>query len=250
MVYDGLWDVHNDYHMGNTGEVVAQKNNITREEIDAFSVESHKRAAKAQEEGKFKWEMDPVEIKLKKKTITLDQDEGVRADSTLEALARLRPVFQKEGIVTAGNASQLSDGAAAVVVCTADKAKELGAAPIARIVDYTTTGMAPEDVMSAPIPGIKRIMERNNLSMADVDAFEHNEAFASASVAVMKNCEIPHEKLNIHGGAVALGHPIGASGARVLVTMMGILKDRGGKKGVCSLCLGGGNAVTMLIEML
>jgi len=250
MVYDGLWEVYNDFHMGITGERIAEHYGLTREEVDAFAVRSHKLAAAARENGKFAEEIVPLEIPQRRgDPVIFERDEGIRADSTVEKLARLRPVFKKDGLVTAGNASQISDGASAVVVTSRQKAQELGIPILAKIVDYHTSGCAPEDVMEAPVPTMKEIMERNQFTIGDLDLIEHNEAFASASLAIQREFDIPEEKFNVHGGGVALGHPIGASGARVLTTLIYAMKDRGASRGLATLCLGGGNAVAMIIEM-
>ncbi|MBU7014430.1 MAG: acetyl-CoA C-acetyltransferase [Theionarchaea archaeon] len=248
MVHDGLWDIYNDFHMGITGEIIAEKFGITREDADKLSAESHQKSIKAQEEGKFKDEIVPVTYETKKGTVTVDTDEGPRKDSSLEALARLRPVFKTDGVVTAGNASQISDGASAVVVMSEEKAKELGLDPLARIVDSCAAGLVPELVMEAPIPCIRKLFQKTGTSMKDIDLFEHNEAFATASCAVIKELQVPHDIFNVHGGAVALGHPIGCSGTRILVTLMYAMKDRGARRGIATLCLGGGNAVGMMIE--
>ncbi|UCE38131.1 MAG: acetyl-CoA C-acetyltransferase [Thermoplasmata archaeon] len=250
MVYDGLWDVYNDFHMGNTGEIIAEKFNVTREQADELALASHQKAAEAIKEGKFKDEIVPVEVPQRKgEPIIFDTDEGVRGDSSLEKLAKLKPVFKKDGLVTAGNASQISDGGAACVVASREKAQELGCKPMARIIDYHTGGLAPELVMEAPIPTCRTLMEKTGFGIDDIDLFEHNEAFASASVAVKKELGIPDEKFNVHGGAVALGHPIGCSGTRVLITLLYALKQRDLKRGLATLCLGGGNAVAMIVEM-
>lgn len=250
MVHDGLWDIYNDFHMGITGERVAEHYGLTREEIDEFALWSHQKASTAIKNGKFKAEIVPVEVPQKKgEPIIFDTDEGVRPDTSLEKLAKLKPVFKPDGVITAGNASQISDGASAVVVMSAEKAEELGIRPIARIVGYHTSGVAPEDVMEAPIPTIKGLLEKTGLSTDDIDLWEHNEAFSSASIAVMREFNIPRDKFNVHGGAVALGHPIGASGARCLTTLLYAMKDRGAKRGLVTLCLGGGNAVAMIVEM-
>ena len=250
MIYDGLWDVYNDFHMGNTGEIIAEKYNVTREDADKFALRSHQKAMEAIKTGEFKEEIVPVEIPQRKgEPILFDTDEGVREDTTLEKLAKLKPVFRKDGLVTAGNASQISDGGAAVVVASREKAEELGCKPMAKIVDYNTGGVKPELVMEAPIPTVRALMKKTGFSMDDIELFEHNEAFASASVAVSKELGIPLEKFNVHGGAVAMGHPIGCSGARVLVTLLYALKHRRLKRGLATLCLGGGNAVAMIVEM-
>jgi acetyl-CoA C-acetyltransferase len=248
LVYDGLWDVYNDFHMGITGEIVAERNDVTREDADALALESHQKAVKAQEDGKFKEEIIPVPVEARKKSFTAESDEGPRKDTSLEVLSKLRPVFKKDGIVTAGNASQISDGASAVVVMSDKKAEELGLEPLANIVDYCAAGVKPELVMEAPIPCVRKLFSRTGKTIDDIDLFEHNEAFASASCAVKKELEVPEDIFNVHGGAVALGHPIGCSGTRVLVTLLYAMKDRDAHRGVATLCLGGGNAVSMMIE--
>jgi acetyl-CoA C-acetyltransferase len=250
MVYDGLWDVYNDFHMGMTGEIVAEKYNVTREDTDKLALSSHQKAVEAIKGGKFKEEIIQIEIPQKKgEPIIFDTDEGVREDTSLEKLAKLRPVFKKDGLVTAGNASQISDGAAAVVVASREKAEKLGCKSFAKIVDYNTGGVAPEYVMEAPIPTCRALFEKTGMGIDDMDLFEHNEAFASASVAVKRELAVPDEKFNVHGGAVALGHPIGCSGTRVLITLLYALKQEGKKRGLATLCLGGGNAVAMIVEM-
>jgi acetyl-CoA C-acetyltransferase len=249
MVRDGLWDVYNDYHMGNTGEIVAEKHKITREDCDKFALGSHLKAAKAIEKGWFKDEIVPIEIKQKKgDTIIYSKDEGVRADTTLEKLAKLPPFFKKDGVVTAGNASQISDGASAVIVMSKEKAKNLGIEPLATIKGYNTSGVEPSYVMGAPIPGVKTLLKTMKLSIDDIDLVEHNEAFSSASIALKKEIGIPDDIFNIHGGAVALGHPIGSSGTRILITLMYAMKHLNKSRGLVTICLGGGNAVSMIIE--
>ena len=249
MIHDGLWDVYNDMHMGNTGEVVSEEFSITREGMDAFAAQSQQRAAMAQEEGWFAWETVPVQVPQRRGgPVTVLADEGVRADTTAEGLARLRPVFDREGKVTAGNASTLNDGAAAVLVADADLAAEMGWEIIAEIVDQTTSGVAPERVMAAPIPAVRTLLERQGLDVLDVDVYEHNEAFAAASCAVAQELGIPNDRFNLHGGAVSLGHPLGASGARCLITMIGAMRRIDAKSGIVTLCLGGGNAVAMLVR--
>lgn len=249
MIHDGLWDVYNDMHMGNTGEVVSEEFSITREGMDAFAAQSQQRAATAQAEGWFAWETVPVQVPQRRGgPVTVLADEGVRADTTAEGLARLRPVFDREGKVTAGNASTLNDGAAAVLVADADLAAEMGWEIIAEIVDQTTSGVAPERVMAAPIPAVRTLLERQGLDVLDVDVYEHNEAFAAASCAVAQDLGIPNDRFNLHGGAVSLGHPLGASGARCLITMIGAMRRIDAKSGIVTLCLGGGNAVAMLVR--
>ena len=249
MVRDGLWDVYNDFHMGNTGEVVAEKHNITREDCDKFALGSHQKAAKATEKGWFKDEIIPVEIKQKKgNPIIFDKDEGIRADSTLEKLAKLPPFFKKDGVVTAGNASQITDGSSATVVMSKEKADKLGIEPLATIKAYNTSGVEPAYVMAAPIPGIKNLLKKMKLTIDDIDLVEHNEAFSSASVALMKEIGIPEKIFNVHGGAVAIGHPIGSSGSRILITLMYAMRHLKKSRGLATICLGGGNAVNMVIE--
>jgi len=240
MVHDGLWDVYNDVHMGNTGEIVANECNISREKMDAFAARSQNNAATAEENGWFDWErFDMPELKV---------DEGVRAGTTTEALAGLRPVFQEDGMVTAGNASTLNDGASAVLVAEEDFAKENGWEVIAVIEDYCTAGVEPSRVMYAPVPAIQKLLERAQMDVLDIDVYEHNEAFASASCAVAQEVGIPDDRFNLHGGAVALGHPLGSSGTRCLITMIGVMRRLDAKSGIVSLCLGGGNAVAMRIS--
>ena len=250
MVHDGLWDPYHNFHMGMTGELIAEKYNVSREDMDKFALESNNRALTAIKNGWFKEEIVPVEIPQKKgDPIIFDTDEGPR-ETTLEKLAKLPPVFKKDGKVTAGNASKISDGAAAVVIASKEKVEAAGLKPIAKIIAYTSAHVAPEWVMEAPIPCVKKLLDMTGFTVDDIDLFEHNEAFAAASVAVMRALNIPHEKFNVHGGAVALGHPIGASGARVLTTLIYALKQRGLKRGLCTLCLGGGGAVAMIVELV
>jgi acetyl-CoA C-acetyltransferase len=250
VVADGLWDVYNDFHMGMTGEKVAEKYNVSRQEMDEYAMNSHAKAAKAAEAGKFDAEILPVEIPQRKADpIIMKRDEPVRADTTVEKLGRLKPVFKKDGTVTAGNAPGMNDGAAAVVVASEEKVKELGLKPIARILGQAISGLEPEWVMMTPVPAVKKLMEKTGWKKDDVDLFELNEAFSVQACAVTRELDLDPDKVNVHGGAVALGHPIGASGARILTTLLYALKDRGGKRGVASLCLGGGNAVAMAVEM-
>lgn len=237
MIHDGLWDVYNGAHMGNTGETVSREFDISREAADAFSERSHRLANAAWDSGAMDFEVVPF--------AGLDRDEGIRTELDL---ADLKPAFAEDGRVTAGNASQLSDGAAAVLVTSRTRAEAEGWPVLATVLDHCTTGVAPARVMAAPIPAIDLLMERNGLSMDDLAYIEHNEAFAAASCAVAKGCGIPDAKFNPHGGAVAIGHPLGATGARCLMTLINALRRGGGGKGIVSLCLGGGNAVAMLVE--
>jgi acetyl-CoA C-acetyltransferase len=248
MVHDGLWDVYDDIHMGHTGETVAQECSISRQDSDNFAVRSQQKAATAWENGWFDWETFSIEIPQRKgDSIQFSQDEGIRAATTAESLANLRPVFNKKGQVTAGNASTINDGASAILLANADFAKQQGWDIIAYVEDYVTSGVEPSRVMSAPIPAVKDLLKRNDLEVLDVDIYEHNEAFASASCAVAKEVGIPDDRFNLHGGAVALGHPLGSSGTRCLITMLGVMRRTGGKSGIVTLCLGGGNAVAMLV---
>lgn len=251
MVYDGLWDVYNNFHMGNTAELVSEKYHVSRREMDEYAYNSHRKAVEAHEQGKFKDEMMTVEIPQRKgDPIRIDRDEGPRPDSTIEGMAKLKPVFKADGTVTAANASQISDGAAAMVLLSDKKAKELKVKPLARVTGYATGGMKPEWVMMAPTVAIPKLLDKVGLTIDDFDLIELNEAFAVQPCAVMKELKMDPAKVNIHGGAVALGHPIGASGARLLVTLLHALKQTGGKRGLASLCLGGGNAVALSVEML
>ncbi|MBQ8643975.1 MAG: acetyl-CoA C-acyltransferase [Candidatus Methanomethylophilaceae archaeon] len=248
MVHDGLWDIFNNQHMGFTGEIVAERFNVSREDADQLSVDSHLKAAAANKAGKFKKEILPITIPSKKGDITLDYDEGIREDSSIESLGKLKPVFKKDGIVTAGNSSQLSDGASSLVVASRKWAEEHGLKPLATIEAYGERGVQPEYIMEAPIPATQHVLKKAGMTIDDIDLFEHNEAFASASCAVKKELNVPDEIFNVNGGAVALGHPIGCSGARVLTTLLHALEDRNKEVGLGTLCLGGGNAVTTIIR--
>lgn len=251
MIWDGLWDVYSNKHMGMTGELVANEFQISRQQQDEFSVQSHLKAAQAWEDGKFAAETFTVEVPQRKKDpIAFCADEGVRSDSSMATLERLRPAFTKDGSVTAGNASQISDGASALVVASAEKTAQLGATPMARITGYASGGMAPEYVMMAPKAAVENLEQRTGLSRHGFDLIEINEAFASGACSLLKTMELDAGKVNVNGGAVALGHPIGASGARILTTLIYALKDRGGKTGLATLCLGGGNAVALSIELV
>jgi len=251
MIHDGLWDAYNDYHMGNTGEVVAERWEVGREAQDQWALESHQKAIAAIDAGKFRDEIVPVEVPQRKKDpILFDTDEAPRRETSLEALAKLRPAFKKDGTVTAGNAPGVNDGAAATVIAAADKAAELGLKPRARVVAYASSGLAPELVMMAPEKAVRMVWEKTGWSDDDIDLYEFNEAFSVQQVALGKELGIDRAKHNVNGGAVALGHPIGASGARILTTLLHALEDRGGRRGIAALCLGGGNAVAMGIELV
>ncbi|MBI2682582.1 MAG: acetyl-CoA C-acetyltransferase [Acidobacteriales bacterium] len=251
MVNDGLWDIYNDFHMGMTGENVAQKYNISREEQDEFALNSHRKAVSAINECRFKSQIVPVELPAKKKgapSTFFEKDESPREDTTIEALRSLKPAFKKDGTVTAGNAPGVNDGAAAVVVTSYATAKKLGIEPMARIVAQATSGVAPEWVMMAPVGAVRKIWQKTGWKNEEVDLYELNEAFSVQALGVCKELGLDMNKVNVNGGAVALGHPIGASGARVLVTLLYEMIRRDVHKGIAALCLGGGNAVAMAIE--
>jgi acetyl-CoA C-acetyltransferase len=251
MVHDGLWDIYNDYHMGVTGENVAEKYGITREEQDEFAVNSHRKAIAAWKECRFKSQIVPVEIPAKKKgeaPTFFEKDESPREDTTMEALRALKPAFKKDGTVTAGNAPGVNDGAAAVVVTSATRAKELGVQPLVRIVAQATSGVEPQWVMMAPVDAVRKIWEKTGWKNDDVDLYELNEAFSVQALGVTRELGLDLNKVNVNGGAVAIGHPIGASGARVLVTLIYEMARRNAKRGIAALCLGGGNAVAMAVE--
>jgi acetyl-CoA C-acetyltransferase len=251
MIRDGLWDVYNDYHMGITGENVAEKYGITREEQDEFAVNSHRKAVSAIKECRFKSQVVPVELPAKKKgaqPVVFDKDESPREDTTIEVLRSLKPAFKKDGTVTAGNAPGVNDGAAAVVVTSAANATKLGAKPMVRIVAQATSGVEPKWVMMAPVGAVRTLWEKTGWKNEDVDLYELNEAFSVQALGVMRELELNPEKVNVNGGAVALGHPIGASGARVLVTLIYEMIRRDVHRGIAALCLGGGNAVAMAVE--
>jgi acetyl-CoA C-acetyltransferase len=251
MVHDGLWDVYNDYHMGITGENVAEKYGISREEQDDFAVNSHRKAVAAIKECRVKSQIVPVEIPAKKKgaaPVIFDKDESPREDTTIEVLRALKPAFKKDGTVTAGNAPGVNDGAAAVVVTSAATAANLGAKPMVRIVAQATSGIDPKWVMMAPVGAVRKIWEKTGWKNEDVDLYELNEAFAVQALGVMRELGLDPNKVNVNGGAVAIGHPIGASGARVLVTLIYEMIRRDVHRGIAALCLGGGNAVAMAVE--
>jgi acetyl-CoA C-acetyltransferase len=251
MVHDGLWDIYNNYHMGITGENVAEKYAISREEQDEFAVNSHRKALAAIKECRFKSQIIPVEIPAKKKgepPTLFEKDESPREDSTIEVLRALKPAFKKDGTVTAGNAPGVNDGAAALVVTSALRARELGAKPMVRIVAQATSGVDPQWVMMAPVGAVRKIWEKTGWKNEDVDLYELNEAFSVQALGVMRELGLDPNKVNVNGGAVAIGHPIGASGARVLVTLIYEMIRRDVKRGIAALCLGGGNAVAMAVE--
>src|SRR5947209_1582445 len=251
MVHDGLWDIYNNYHMGITGENVAEKYGITREEQDEFALNSHRKAVAATKECRLKAQIVPVELPARKKgaaPIIFDKDESPREDTTIEILRSLKPAFKKDGTVTAGNAPGVNDGAAAVVVTSAKRAQELGAQPMVRIVAQATSGIDPKWVMMAPVSAVRKIWEKTGWKNEDVDLYELNEAFSAQALAVMRELGLDPNKVNVNGGAVAIGHPIGASGARVLVTLIYEMIRRNVHRGVATLCLGGGNAVAMAFE--
>lgn len=249
MIKDGLWDAFNQYHMGITAENVAEKWKLTREELDAFSFESQQKAEKAIKSGRFKDEIVPVEMSGKKGVTVFDTDEHPRFGTTLDALSRLKPAFKKDGVVTAGNASGINDGAAALVVMSMGKAKALGLKPLARIVSYASAGVDPAIMGTGPIPSSRKALEKAGWKAGDLDLIEANEAFASQAVVVNRELGWDTSKVNVNGGAIALGHPIGASGARILVTLLHEMKKRGAKKGIATLCIGGGQGSAITVEM-
>jgi acetyl-CoA C-acetyltransferase len=251
MVKDGLWCACEDFHMGMTGELVAEKHSITREQQDAYALLSHRKAVAAWSEGRFDAEVVAVSLPPKKKggeAVLFSRDESVREDASMEALAALRPAFKKDGTVTAGNAPGVNDAAAAVVVMSASRAKELGIKPMVTIKAQATSGVAPKWVMLAPVTGVKKVLAKAGWDRDEVDLYELNEAFSVQALGVMKELELDASRMNVNGGAVAIGHPIGASGARVLVTLIHEMMRRDVKKGVAALCLGGGNSVALAVE--
>jgi len=251
MIHDGLWDAYDDQHMGCCGEIVAEKHAVTRQEQDAYALESHRKAIAATRGGKFKDEILPVPIPQKKgEPVLFSEDESPRADTSLEALGKLKAAFKEGGTVTAGNAPGVNDGAAALVVTSSDTARALGVAPMARIVAQATSGLEPKLVMMTPVPAVRKIFEKTGWTAESVDLVELNEAFAVQGVAVTRELGLDPARVNVNGGAVALGHPIGASGARVLTTLLYALRDRGKKRGLATLCLGGGNGVALAVEMI
>jgi len=257
MIHDGLWCPFENCHMGEAAEHIATKCGVSRADQDRFAARSHQLAAAAWERGAFNAETMSVTVgsqssrdAKRSASASLNRDEGIRPDTTAEALAKLKPAFRAEGTVTAGNASMLSDGAAAVVVASARAVEKIGAKSLAKIVAYATSGVAPKDIFIAPVPAVRMALDKAGLKVSDIDLFEINEAFAAQMLACIRELKLDEERVNVHGGAIALGHPIGASGARVLTTLLYALHQRGLKRGLASLCLGGGNAVAMVVERL
>jgi acetyl-CoA C-acetyltransferase len=249
MIQDGLWCAFEECHMGNSGEVVAEHYHVDRRAQDEFAARSHQKAAKATEAGWFRDEILPVSIPQRKGSpVVVDRDEPIRADTTVEALAALKPAFKKDGSVTAGNAPGVNDGASALVVMAAERAHSLGLTPLARIVGQATSGLPPKFVLMTPVEAVRRVAQKVGWNLRDVDLFELNEAFAVQAVAVRNELGIDESKMNVHGGAVALGHAIGSSGARVLTTLLYAMKRRNAKRGIATLCLGGGNGVALAVE--
>ncbi len=248
MLKDGLWDAFHGYHMGQTAENIASRWQITREEQDKFAVASQNKAEAAQKAGKFKDEIAPVTIKGRKGDTVVDQDEYIRHGATLESVSGLRPAFTKDGSVTAANASGINDGAAAVVLMSADEAKKRGLKPLARIASWANAGVDPEIMGTGPIPASRKALEKAGWSVADLDLVESNEAFAAQSICVVRDLGLDPEKVNVNGGAIAIGHPIGASGARILTTLVHEMKRSGAKKGLATLCVGGGMGVALCVE--
>ncbi len=250
MIKDGLLCAFNDYHMGITAENVAEQFKVSREQQDAFALSSQQKAVAAIKNGAFKDEIVPVVIKGKKGDVVFDTDEYPRAEASLESLTKLKPAFKKDGTVTAGNASGINDGAAAFVVMSADKAKALGLKPMAKLVGYASAGVDPSIMGIAPVPAIKKVLAKTGLAMKDIDIIEANEAFAAQCLAVGNELGFDHAKLNLNGGAIAIGHPIGASGARVFVTLLYLLKNKKAKRGLATLCIGGGQGIAAIAEAL
>jgi acetyl-CoA C-acetyltransferase len=249
MINDGLWCAFENWHMGNAGEVVAERYRVDRRAQDDYAVNSHLKAARATDEGAFRDEILPVSIPQRKgDPVVVDRDEPIRADTTADALAALKPAFKKDGTVTAGNAPGVNDGASALVVMAAERAASLGLTPLARIVAQATSGLAPKLVLMTPVEAVRRVVDKAGWKLREVDLFELNEAFAVQAVAVLHELGIDPAKVNVNGGAVALGHAIGSSGSRVLTTLLYALKHRNLKRGIATLCLGGGNGVALAVE--
>jgi acetyl-CoA C-acetyltransferase len=248
MIHDGLWCAFENWHMGEAAEHIAAKHCVTRADQDRFAAQSHQRAAAAWENGAFDSEVCQVMVGSGARARVVARDEGIRADTSALGLAKLKGAFREGGSVTAGNASTLSDGAAAVLVGSSRAAEKLAARPLARIVAYATSGVAPKEIFIAPVLAVRQVLAKAKLTLAEIDLFELNEAFAAQMLACAKELQLDEAKLNVHGGAIALGHPIGASGTRVLVTLVHAMQQRGARRGLASLCLGGGNAVAMIVE--
>ncbi|MCT4593752.1 MAG: acetyl-CoA C-acetyltransferase [Anaeromicrobium sp.] len=248
MIKDGLWDAFNNYHMGITAENIAEKWGLTREEQDAFAASSQNKAEEAKKSGRFKDEIVPVEVKTRKGSFVFEEDEFIRDGATAEGLAKLRPAFKKDGTVTAANASGINDGAAALVVMSKEKAEELGVEPLATIVSFATAGVDPSIMGIGPVPATKKALVKAQLTIEDIDLVEANEAFAAQSLAVAKDLNFDMEKVNVNGGAIAIGHPIGASGARILVTLLHEMKKRDSKYGLATLCIGGGMGTSLIVK--
>jgi acetyl-CoA C-acetyltransferase len=250
MIKDGLWDAFNGYHMGNTAENVARQWQITRAQQDEFAVASQNKTEAAQKAGRFKDEIVPVTVKTRKGDIVVDSDEHPKHGTTLEAIAKLRPAFAKDGTVTAANASGLNDGAAALVLMTAEEAKKRGLKPLARIASWAHAGVDPEIMGTGPIPASRKALEKAGWAVGDLDLVESNEAFAAQSICVVRDLGLDPAKVNVNGGAIAIGHPIGASGARILTTLLHEMKRSGASKGLATLCVGGGMGVAMCVEQV
>jgi acetyl-CoA C-acetyltransferase len=249
MIHDGLWDAFEKFHMGNTGEIVAEKYRVSRERQDEYALNSHRKAVDAIHNGRFQEEIAAIPIPQKRgDTVLFDTDEGPRTDTSMEALRALKPAFKKDGTVTAGNAPGVNDGAAAVIVTSRETADQLGRSPLARIVGHAVSGIEPALVMMAPVKAVQKLFVKTGWTIGSVDLFELNEAFSVQAIAVIEQLGLPPDKVNVNGGAVALGHPIGATGARILVTLIYEMIRRNSKRGIATLCLGGGNAVAMAIE--
>ena len=249
MVHDGLWEIYNDFHMGMTAELVAEKYGVGREDQDAFALKSQQKAVAAIEAGRFKKEIVPVLVSQRKgEPVVVDSDDSPRKDSSAEKLAKLRAVFKKDGTVTAGNASSLSDGASALLLCSAAAAKKHGLKPMVRLTGEAASGIEPKWIMMAPVGAVKKLLEKTGAAVGDFDLVELNEAFSAAAAALLKELELDPEKVNVNGGAVALGHPIGCTGARILTTLIHAMADRGASRGLAALCIGGGNAAAVSVE--
>jgi acetyl-CoA C-acetyltransferase len=250
MIHDGLWCAFENWHMGQSGEIVASEHHVSREDQDAYAAESHHRAAQATEAGWFRDEIVPISLPQKKgDAVVVDRDEPIRADTTVEALAKLKPAFKSDGTVTAGNAPGVNDGAAAVVVASSDWARQHERQPIARIVGQAISGLPPKYVLMTPVEAVRKVLAKTGWAVADVDLIELNEAFSAQAVAVIRELSLDARRVNAQGGAVALGHAIGSSGARVLTTLLYALRRTGARRGIATLCLGGGNGVALAVEM-